>query len=267
MNCAYQSLLLRSIFAVLLLPVAALLSITLPALADPLPTYNYFYTCSSGVENCTTFDRSNNYYGDFGMNGLVPVNWPPSVMPALTFKAKISNKEGQALGYVYNTTGGALAYGSDGIVTCLFSCLNDETYPVFGLNDNGLYVFQLNLPGVWIGLGTTEFARLGDVFLNYSFSVPVDFEPLGINDANQILVRFSDATGSGAFSGDGILSPTSIPEPSSIALVATVIGVLVCWPGRRVILASIEPYRGRRHSSTASLGAAPCRGSQPASTI
>src|SRR5579862_2022625 len=116
---------LKSLIPVLFLPVAALFSITLPAKADlvEIPTYKYFYTCASGVENCATFDLNHNFYGGFGLANVVPTNWPSpvtycsvTVTPSCYggFLAIMSNKEGEVLGKAESTTGGGLAYGFNG---------------------------------------------------------------------------------------------------------------------------------------------------------
>jgi hypothetical protein len=107
----------------------SLIAIGLPAMADTfpvsgIPTYRYFYTCDSGVVDCINFDRNQDYYGNFGTNGTVPTNWIGSG-PA-DFKAFVSNENGEVLGKLHTTTGGALSYGYQGVVTCLRGSCNDE---------------------------------------------------------------------------------------------------------------------------------------------
>ena len=214
-----------------------------------IPTYRYFYSCNSGVVDCVNFDRNNTLNGDFGWGlnpgtnicsqdpsapacAVIPTNWPAGASYCWIdyngpcyggFRLLMSNKEGDVLGYAGSTTGDALTYGSNGQLTCLFSC-NDANWGPGGINDNGLYVFFTGING-YIGYGSNEFASLipgGALDLRNFHSAIYDVEPRGINDANQILVKL-DTPGPGG--GMGVLSPTELdlPEPSGLILLATVV--------------------------------------------
>jgi len=96
--------------------VLLVLTLALPIWADPFPTYSYFYSCDSGVVDCTAFPR--HWYGDYGMNGIAP----DSEYPGFQFHATASNVRGEAIGADVGGTPVAFeaAYGKDGVITALW---------------------------------------------------------------------------------------------------------------------------------------------------
>lgn len=94
-----------SIFA----PCFLALAVIQPAAADSFPTYNYFYSCDSGVVDCSTFQP--HYYGDFGMTD------PPVVigLPSGDYFGKstviASNVLGEVIEDTLEESGSEMAYG------------------------------------------------------------------------------------------------------------------------------------------------------------
>jgi hypothetical protein len=221
-----------------------LVFVAVPSVADPFPTYQFFYTCASGVVDCGNFDRNDNNLGDFGMTGIVPTNWPAG-QPTGGLNVLMSNKEGQVLGYAASTTGNAIVYGFDGHVTCVGGC-NDENFQPEGINDNGLFLFNGPppcFPYGCIGFGSQANSALPPAIealtdpgvvdlVNFTLPGAVDNTTLlGINDQNQILLTYDFSSGQ---SITGVLSPSTVPEPPSVALLITAIGVCGALRRRRV---------------------------------
>jgi hypothetical protein len=204
-------------------------SMTLPG----IPLYRYFYSCSSGVVDCVNFDRNQNYYGDFGMNGLVPTNWGNG--PA-SFHVDMSNKRGEVIGRVNAINADSMAYGLNGVVMCVAGgCRDMADHPV-ALNDNGLFLFYSGYgPScAYIGYGFNEIAELGPSTMgvgtscgladvlhlsNFQFGEIRGVGTLGINNDNQILANILTEQGP----VQGVLSPSAVPEPTTLALLTTVL--------------------------------------------
>src|SRR5690242_19298231 len=64
----------------------------LPSRADG---WNYFYTCGSGIVDCSDFPK--HYYGDFGYNGFHEFGDPATVFD-VDFQVVASNDAGQVVG-------------------------------------------------------------------------------------------------------------------------------------------------------------------------
>jgi hypothetical protein len=138
------------------------------------------------------------------------------------FKAVMSNHAGQVLGTIDSTTGNALAYGFQGQVTCVLLQCTDLGWDPAGINARGLYVFNTGI-GAVIGFGSTEFSLLqsGSPYIDLlnDDAVFANQYAFGINDQDQVLMG-------GGSRPSGVLSPSAIPEPSGIALLITVLGIL-----------------------------------------
>jgi len=217
--------------------------LTAPAMADltSIPTYSYFYTCDSGFVDCGAFPE--HWNGDFGLSGLQPVNWPGDGLGTGRFNPAASNAEGEVIG---NVTASFFAeplpgYGVNGTVYFVLAdgaiCPDLEEQAV-DINNNGLYVFaSLGEGGSFslIGLGQTA-TELSSVI-----DVPgiLTAVPLGINDENQVL---ADAFSGLDSSVEGVFSPfpVTVPEPSSLYLLITV----VCASGA---IRAILPTKGSHY--------------------
>lgn len=233
------------------LSVFAILLVAKPAVADmaEIPTYKYFYSCDSGVENCATFDKGQTYYGDFGMNGLIPTNFNVNEGPIGGFVAIFSNTEGEVLGKNMGETSRIVSYGVGGTIVCVgpqsYGCRDTDDIPE-GINENGLYIFASSsgLPCGYVGLGFRTFDPLGpcdrsgvtfpDILKLGNFNLPDgDFaRPLGINNENQILVDIADQDGRTLT--EGIISPTPVPEPSIFALLTAVLCAFILVVKKRM---------------------------------
>ncbi len=218
----------------------------LPAMADlaGIPTYRYFYTCDSGVVDCVNFDRNHNYFGDYGMSGVVPANWPDGVDGGGLWVA-VSNHKGEVFGLVFSETGHGLAYGYGGQVVCVgglrFDC-TDLDWAAIGINDNGLYVFDTG-HGPCIGFGFDGIADLGGCDIaEYSVLDVPNFPKyslvyaLGINDENQVLATVELCTFDGCAPGGpitGVFSPTPVPEPSLPGVLAAILSACIVLARRK----------------------------------
>src|SRR5229473_2340099 len=98
------------------------------AKADPvIPDYQYFYHCDSGVVDCSAFPKHQEYSGP-PVNALQPVNFEGGFFDHGQYAPMYSNSHGQSIGFVtvFGPGGigdrGGVAYGDNGVVTCLTAC-------------------------------------------------------------------------------------------------------------------------------------------------
>jgi len=214
------------------LQLLVLALLTIAARADGIPAYPYFYTCESGVVDCSGFGM---HGGGGWSNGLPSIGFPEL---ALSFglngylQVTAANSRGEAIGTIYggSLVGSGLAgyAGLDGQSYCLRYC-GEYTYPV-DINNNGLFLFNSAGSGfAQIGFGSAVgFPSTSSLQVDQS-AIPAgiggDIWGLGINDSNQVLVSFISSP------VKGVLSPFAVPEPSAVLLLATVV---VFWGARRI---------------------------------
>jgi hypothetical protein len=220
--------------------------------ANTLPVYSFFYPCSSGVVDCSSFQV--HHEGSPG-----PATFPPELAPAsgTTLTIFASNAAGEYVGGVigYPSSGGPVPFEGLGSSThCVapgyFGVYCYDYMSLADINNNGIVIG--NGPGSsYIGLfgqGLVPFDTLE------SAGLPLLTYPLlAINDSDQVLAftAFTPTTGSPIFF-EGVFSPTpvspaAVPEPFSAALLFTVVGTLVCMRRARLAAAPIATLPRNEH--------------------
>jgi len=190
--------------------------------ADGIPTYDYFYLCGSGVVDCTDFSKHE--YGDFGLAGA-PVSL--GIYGTAHFEPVASNILGEVIGNV-SVPESALpaepvAYGVNGTISCIPGagfCDTDEDQSAVDINNSGLYLINGARGYSGIGFGGSLLSL--DAFVSPALSPIIEGgegQFVGINDSDQILLYTTE--------GEGVLSPTPLPEPSSLLF----LGALACALG------------------------------------
>lgn len=211
---------LRSILAICLFAFA----VVTPAAADSFPTYSYFYSCDSGVVDCSTFHS--HYYGDFGMANPPVVIGLPSYIGIASVIA--SNVLGEVIEDVRESTGSEEGYGVGGHVYDLDCC--DANVISGDINNEGVYVFgPVNGGGFGLSIGSDGTRRLASVdpgnmptgFLGSISYTTVD----AINESDQVLVDLliGDPLTGSRTEERGVFSPFAVPEPSSLCLLLTIL--------------------------------------------
>jgi hypothetical protein len=241
-----------------------LLLVVLPVIAvkaDPfnptIPTYNYFYTCASNiVPGC---GNGGDNYGDFGMSGDIssdqagflqgPINANEFDMVSVYG----SNEFGEVIGILSTPLEGKYGVlGFDGHFS--LAAFSDDApggfYPQpIAINNNGIYLFSdpntndgvretlidggelsyyVNGDAIAQQLGLTsectedQFAFTGCPASSFWIA-----GAQGINENNQVAVTLDvfDSLDN-MTTVQGVLSPTAVPEPSALIMLATV-GLLV----------------------------------------
>jgi hypothetical protein len=237
------------------LPVLLFTLVTVPAFAtlqlEPLPTYQYFYPCTSGVVDCNAFKV--NYHGDYGLTNVQPVNWNLSYFNYSRIVS--SNSRGEVLGVA--DPGLSPTYGVNGQLYCVWGC-PDSAFWAITINENGLALFQFyEWPvlgkGLWPDPNQGMHAELLslDPHLQKRLEMQLGFSAgglsgalgprffaFGLNDQDQVLARI---TGPSA-DAYGVFSPTPIPEASTLALLASVLAAIAVARNRRALrLPQIAP--------------------------
>lgn len=186
-----------------------LLVLALPAWADGIQTtYPYFYPCASGIVDCTSFSVH-----DYAYTG--PLQWISENGTRYgNFHPDAVNASGEAIGTIL------LGGGDDGEIDVGYATSTSirdmgdiqGAHPI-DINNDGLYIFNFTFDlGPIIGKGGSIGNVSGPGGTTYILVH-------ALNDSDQIL---ADVLGV-----EGVLSTTPIvPEPSSIALVLTAIGIV-----------------------------------------
>jgi hypothetical protein len=177
--------------------------------ADGIPPYPYFYTCASEVIDCSNFPQ------------------------------QVVNSQGEEVG---DDAGVAYYRSSDGQITQL-----GETYYAIGIADSGVYLFNEIGGDAVVGFGAVRLGltapNVDTDALNAEFGItcPSPLVPgcpagdafsltgitgIGIHNADQLLVNLQIGIGP-VESVEGVLSPTAVPEPSALLLLAAVIGLSI----------------------------------------
>jgi PEP-CTERM motif len=229
------------------LQLLALVLLATAARADTL-TFPYFYACDSGVVDCSAaFADSPHYYGDFGMNTVSPTGpfGPVGSGPSSMF---LSNLNGIVIG-INSDTGDASGnvIGQNGFVhwwpadneSAQFVDINNNNVAVGNLwanfADPGAgFIWQGGYDGAFIAERLPAGVVPGDCNqLVQPGCTGSNFNNVAINDSNQILVDVSFWTPDSPSVTEmrGVLSPFAVPEPSTLLLLATAVGV--AWLVRR----------------------------------
>ncbi len=211
-----------------------LLLLAAPAQAD---TFNFFYPCASGVVDCSAFPKHN--YGEFEMTGPnLPLSSDPGITGGKNYNTAVteSNIHGQVLGIMWTVYSGAYAFtGIGGIIHPELSTNGvDGRFAPVDINNNGMYAINIQggSNGSYVVVGHDNLtalldgpalaAQLGALAVGVGGDVAY-----GLNDENQLLVDLSVV-----YDGPsqinivrGVLSPTAVPEPSALLLLATAIGI------------------------------------------
>jgi hypothetical protein len=203
-----------------------LLILAMPALADtvPIPTYNYFYPCSSGVVDCSSFSK--HWYGDFGLTGVTPVELQSLLGPTSTGAIISSNARGQVVGNISDArlfNDGTPTFGYAGEMHCFGGSCSDTSFRFTDINDKGLAVgFEQIGPGVLL-IANFD-ANYWPLSLNtFGTGYTAVGRSVLINDFDMVLVNAQPLVGGPTILG--VFSPTPIPEPASVLLLGTVIAV------------------------------------------
>ena len=199
----------------------------------------YYYKCSSGLVDCSAENFVGEYYGDYGLTHLQPVEWPNEpTYYALGIGILFSNSHGQAVGYADPCCAGGslvLVFGENGVVHCVLLECRDEDERIMGISESGIIAanspdfsggFLSDFQGHLLLVGDTTSQLLhspsGDVLLS-------QFLIEGMNAKNgQLLVNAiaEDADSRNIVgSGEAVLSPFAVPEPSTFLMVATAAGI------------------------------------------
>jgi len=192
------------------------------AWADGIPDYSYFYPCSSGLVDCSGFPI---HHGGTSFGWMLP-DVGIEFGPATDFSVIASNNQNEFSGTIGTTRPleGMPGYGAAGQVYCIFGGCGEHYIPV-DINNNGVYLFNFNgASAVHIGFGA--FGENIESIIDGVTGVYNVRWTFGINDSDQILARVDTQT-----AGDvlGVLSPfavpVTVPEASSLLLLATVAGI------------------------------------------
>lgn len=144
------------------------------------------------------------------------------------------NNDGAAVGYYFGVLptpqGNFISnhgFIFDGTTFTGFDAPGAGTTQAWDINDAGIVVGTdtdlLTSQQSWFLYDGTTFSNLN---LPYTSNVLVT----GINDADQIVGRYSDASGEHGFIGTSL--PTSVPEPSTLPMLAIALGWML-WRLRR----------------------------------
>ena len=219
-----------------LLQLCTLALLTTAARADNVPFFNYFYSCSSGVEDCTnfqhhtegplrTFDIAAQPVNGYFFTSYLANEFPDPWNNPIDWRQISSNHRGEALGLL-GSDGHAVLMGPDGQIFPIFFYAQD-------INESGIIVSGgphgpfLDDASTIEATGSVNPRILDTIIAPEIFAgvfnghVSNYVNLFRINDANQALILTDDAY--------GILSPFAVPEPSALLLLTSVcVSLAIC---------------------------------------
>ncbi len=217
-----------------------LLTLALLAAAAWADEYNFFYSCDSGIVNCADFPK--HYNGDFGMNGQPPLGFDQGVTGGESYSAVVteSNIHGEVIGDLGTFNGNYGFYGFGGtIYPDLGTQGVDGLFLPVDINDNGTYLYDIQLAsGNAVFVNHDNLRQLINspaIAAQFGAQAVGDFDNFayGLNDQNQILLDLSVYYAPGDVrTVEGVLSPTAVPEPSTLLLLT--VGIALLATGHRL---------------------------------